>query len=146
MSEWNNEYSSVTDELREAYRLTHFNVLGPKPFTLKIGAYCRELDELYREVGVSSAAFLTAWNPHSQPTEQKTNEMAQEKLKNSLRIRSIHFVDGIGTDPEGLWPVEPSVFAIGISHNDAISAGRTFGQNAIVWISSNAVPQLELMG
>ena len=57
------EFSSVNEELREAYGATNYNVLGTTSFTLRIGVESAEIANLYRDYDVSTAAFLTACNP-----------------------------------------------------------------------------------
>jgi hypothetical protein len=132
----------VAFELIEAYRSTHFNVLGPRPFTLKVGEFSRDLKELYKEHGVSSAAFLTAWNPYSELTAQSENEAAQQRLEKILEQRSFEICRGVGIDVSGGWLGEPSVLVLGISQEDAAWLGNEFRQNAIVWIGSDSIPDL----
>ena len=52
---------------------------------------------------------------------------------------------GFGEDGEGLWPGEPSFLALGVSLDTAKSLGVEFHQNAIVWASEDATPQLILL-
>ena len=40
---------------------------------------------------------------------------------------------------------EPSIFAVGLPLEDARRLGDAFGQDAIVWVGSDAVPQLVLL-
>ena len=42
------EFSSVNEELREAYGATNFNVLGPPSFTLRIGVESPDIANLYQ--------------------------------------------------------------------------------------------------
>jgi len=142
MSEQKAEFSSVPDGLRETYRSTHYNVLEPAPFTLRIGKPSQDLASLYRDHDVSSAAFLTAWNPYSEPAEQHENELAQSKLERRLAGCALRMLRGIGTDVSGLWPGEPSVLALGVSRDRASRLGNEFRQNAIVWIGADHIPEL----
>jgi len=137
--------SVIPKELIDAYQATHFRVLEPVSFVLRIGEFSQFLEDLYRDRGASSAAFLTAWNPYSNETEAVDNEDANDALKRALKDEQIIFYEGIGENPAGEWPSEPSVFALGLSHEKASSIGRAFNQNAIVWVGSNAVPELELL-
>ncbi len=142
MSDSEVKNSSVADELRGAYEATHFNVLEPTSFTLRIGETSRELADLYRNHSVSTAGFLTAWNPFSKPTSQQENERAQRVLERQLYGASKTILRGMGGDASGEWPGEPSVLALGISRDTAIRLGNEFRQNAIVWIGSVCVPEL----
>ena len=137
--------SEVAEQLIEAYRSTHYRVLKPVPFILRIGELNKTLAQLYKDQGVSSAAFLTAWNPFSRIAKAIDNEKANQELKRVLHDDRICFFDGISEDPMGLWPGEPSVLALGLSHKKAISIGKKYSQNAIVWIGSDAIPQLEVL-
>lgn len=142
MSEPNIEFSSVADELREAYRSTHFNVLEPTPFTLRIGEQSHDLATLYRAHNVSTAAFLTAWNPLSRPTPLQENDRAQRQLERQLHMVADTVLPGIGEDASGQWPGEPSVLALGLSRETATSLGTDYRQNAIVWIGADRIPEL----
>ena len=136
------EFSTVSEELREAYRATHFNVVEPKPFTLRIGAFSPDLLALYDAHDVSTAAFLTAWNPFSVETARHDNEAAQKSLLERLEEMQTVVFSGIGEDASGQWPGEPSILALGISRDQAMQLGNEFQQNAIVWIGADCVPGL----
>ncbi len=137
--------SAIPDELFKAYRSTHYRVLEPSDFVFRIGEYSESLALLYKEEDVSSAAFLTAWNPFSRTTEQRLNDKADQKLRDMLQADNIRFLNGMGEDPEGLWSAERSVLALGISLETAIAIGEMYYQNAIVWIAADAVPQLKVL-
>jgi len=137
--------TKVADQLIEAYLSTHYRVLKPVPFVLRIGEFNKTLAQLYKDQGMASAAFLTAWNPFSRVAEAIDNEKANHELKQALHDDRICFFDGIGEDPMGLWPGEPSVLALELSQKKAISIGKKYLQNAIVWIGNDAVPQLEVL-
>lgn len=136
------EISTVAEELREAYRSTNFNVLEPKRFTLRIGEFSYGLAGLYHEHNVSSAAFLTAWNPFSAETAQNDNERAHKRLMERLAEMHTAVFSGIGEDASGQWPGEPSVLVLGTSLEEAVLLGNEFRQNAIVWIGASCMPEL----
>ena len=62
-----------------------------------------------------------------------------------LTYRYFDFIYGIGVDPQGCWLGEPSLLVLGIKKNFALSLGRKFSQNAIVWIGSDCIPSLEVL-
>ena len=136
------EFSTVSEELREAYRATHFNVVEPKPFTLRIGAFSPDLLALYDAHDVSTAAFLTAWNPFSVETARHDNETEQKRLLARLEEMQTVVFSGIGEDASGQWPGEPSILVLGVSRDQAMQLGNEFQQNAIVWIGADCVPGL----
>ena len=54
----------------------------------------------------------------------------------------VTFLAGLGEDPSGVWPGEPSVLVLGMSRSEAERIGREFGQLAIVWSAESAIPEL----
>jgi hypothetical protein len=81
-------------------------------------------------------AFITAWNPRSQPCPTNVNRAAQRQLL--TRLRELHpvpgIVAGIGVGPEhdgSRWR-EPSLFVAGVRLDDVDCLMRAFGQHAVV--------------
>jgi hypothetical protein len=137
--------TNIPSDLIEAYRTTHFTVLEPRPLTLRVDHHSAELAELFKEMGVSSAGYLTAWNAYSAEASAADNEAAQLSLIRSLSLEGYPTLKALGVDPAGEWPGEESVFVPGLGLERAKSLGVEFGQNAIVWAGSDAVPQLVLL-
>ncbi len=142
MSDQRPEFSSVDEELRESYGATNYNVLGTTSFTLRIDVESADIANLYRDYDVSTAAFLTAYNPFSAPTPEHENELKQQQLEERLHELSVSFIQGMGEGPSGEWAGEPSVLALGISREAATRLGNDFRQNAIVWIDADRIPEL----
>ncbi len=138
----NGPSSFINKELREAYLSTDYDVIGPKPFTLKIGEFSRGLEKLYIEKNVNSAGFLTAWNPHSKLTSLRDNEIAQRQLSMRLETVSVMVLPGVGVNPADTWPGEKSLLALGVSKELSVEIGKEFKQNAVVWIGNKCVPEL----
>ncbi|WP_443025861.1 DUF3293 domain-containing protein [Sphingomonas sp. RB1R13] len=59
-----------------------------------------------------------------------------------MRTRDLHYIDGIGCDPNGRWAGEPSFLVLGIVFDQAKALGDQYQQNAILWASEDAVPRL----
>ena len=137
--------SVISRETIEAYEATNFRVLGEPTFDLKIGQPSAPLRRLYKKYGCTSSAFVTAWNPRSKRVSDADNTAAQTQLEHGLTESSIPFIAGIGEDPAGQWPGEPSVLALGLDLDAAEALGVRFKQNAIVWAASDANPQLVLL-
>lgn len=137
--------TEIPSELIVAYEATDFRVLEPQEFTLRVGQRSAELQSLYVDMGVTSAGYLTAWNPYSAETSAADNEAAQLSLIRSLSLEGYPTLKALGVDPAGEWPGEESVFVPGLGLERAKSLGVEFRQNAIVWASSDAVPQLVLL-
>lgn len=136
----------ASSELIAAYAATHFRVTGvPDPFVLQVGQRSAALEALHEAYSVGSSAFLTAWNPRSQPHSDNENRAAQAEMESALTVAGYVLLKGVGEDPSGRWPGEESVLALGIGCAEAEDIGRRYGQNAIVWAGTDAVPELVLL-
>lgn len=137
--------TEIPRELIMAYEATDFRILEPQEFTLRVGQRSAELQSLYVDMGVTCAGYLTAWNPYSAETSTVDNTKAQLSLIRSLSLEGYPTLKALGVDPAGDWPGEESIFIPGLDLERAKSLGVEFGQNAIVWAGSDAVPQLVLL-
>ena len=137
--------TEIPHELILAYEATDFRVLEPQTFTLRVGQHSAELQSLYVDMGVTCAGYLTAWNPFSREASELENEYAQRQLLRQLSLEGFPALNALGIDPSGDWPGEESVFVPGLSLDRAKLLGSEFGQNAIVWAGTDAVPQLVLL-
>ena len=135
----------ISSELTVAYLATLYCVNGCAPeFTLRIGQPSRALADQYRKLNIASAAFITAWNPNSQPLPADANNDRQKKLIARLEEMGIPFYLGEGSSPDGQWR-EPSLLALGIEKAAAEALAVQFGQNAFVYCGPDATPELVLM-
>lgn len=137
--------TELANSLVSAYCETDYVARADPDVVLGIGEHSPALSALMQQLGGATAAFLTAWNPLSQPTESAENETAAMSLEAALTRRSAPFVRGVGKARNGEWPAEPSILAVGVSKEDAILLGRQFRQNAIVFVGNDAVPRLVLL-
>ena len=138
--------SEIPDELIQAYRAAHYRVLLPKtPFVLKVDTHSPELASLLKGSGLSSAAFITACNPFGRRAAENFNAKAQSSLKYDLLKEDCRLWDGIGEDPQGLWPAEPSFLALGIGLESAKFLGERYAQNALLYCGPEALPKLILL-
>ncbi|MSQ44369.1 MAG: DUF3293 domain-containing protein [Chloroflexi bacterium] len=144
--------SSIPDGLIDAYLSTTYQLgLGGAGPSLRIGEPVGTgpgtVGGMMADAGATCAAFITAWNPHSNPaTTDAENEAAHARLLDRLAAFpgvTVHEGEGVGENPE--WAPERSVFAVGLASSDAISLGREFRQNAIVWVDDAGVPELLLL-
>ncbi|WP_415183442.1 DUF3293 domain-containing protein [Phaeovulum sp.] len=126
----------------QAYRETDYLVHATRPFTLRIDEVCAECDTLMDALRVSTAAYVAAWNPYSQRRSSAENARAQNALAAELAAHCISVLDGVGTGRIGGWPPEPSLFALGISRDKAVSLARKYQQNAFVWIERSKAAEL----
>lgn len=130
------------------YRRTEYRVADAGfTFTMQIDAPCEALLECMQHYQVTDAAYLTAWNPRSEPTDTARNQAAQRALEAEVAARGWRSLFGEGVAQDGGWPAEPSILVLGISLEAARGVGRKYGQNAIVTVRSDdgAVPRLVLL-
>lgn len=138
--------SLVSDALVDAYRQTRFRVLaGAGPFTLRIDERSFELSGLMAAQGSYSAAYLTAENPFSIAISADENAVRQANLKADLDAIGALTVQGEGEGADPTWPPEASWLALGLTRDQACALGTKYGQNAIVSIGADAIPELVIL-
>jgi hypothetical protein len=124
-------------QLIKAYRQASYVVfVDDSEITLKVGKVSPELVTIMKNNNVNCAAFLTAYNPHSQQLELTVNEQSQAKLFRELQSLNINYLLGEGRDDSGEWLAESSVLALGISLQNTEILAEQFKQNAFVWINN----------
>ena len=119
--------------LEAAYRATHFVVEDPRwSGVILVGEPTPELDDFLRDQGFSAWAYITAYNPRSELLRDDVNQARHNDLIQMLDVDEIPWLSGVGRNPDGSWPADPSVLVWGIDRATAVKIGRTFSQNAIV--------------
>lgn len=134
--------------LIDHYRRTEFRVADQGfAFTMRVDQPCPDLVICLAQYHVTEVAYLTAWNPRSEPTSIETNLLAQRTLKSDVAAGGWGFLSGEGVGADGDWAPEPSILVLGISFEAACGLGRQYGQNAIVTarVDEGAVPKLVLL-
>jgi Protein of unknown function (DUF3293) len=116
--------------LKEAYRKTRYTIFN-RPFVIEIGKHCQTLDEQLQKHAAVEWAYITAWNPYSNVLSQEENDSRHQLLMASVKDYPHWEGEGIGTDSN--WQPERSLLVLGISRKEAISIGKHFEQNAIVY-------------
>ena len=137
--------SALPAELIEAYQQTYYYVHATIPFSLQIGEGSGALKALYDQLDVHQCAFITAYNPYSEPTDQMQNIDRQSQLQRLVQDQGYRFIEGIGQHPSGCWAGEPSVLIFDIPLKKAFELAEQFGQNAFVWIDQSASPTLHFL-
>ncbi|MHB1292297.1 MAG: DUF3293 domain-containing protein [Sulfuricella sp.] len=128
-----------------AYLATDYRVMAAEPFVLNIGRPSPELALWFKLHRADRAAFITAWNPLSEPTSDSENHAAQQKLLAQIKALGLPCLDGEGRDPSGLWPGEPSLLVFGIALEAAKELAGQFCQNGFVYAGGDATPRLILL-
>ena len=140
--------SALEPTLVEHYRRTEYRVAdGGYSFTLHVDQVCAALLDCMQHFKVTEAAYITAWNPRSEPTSSARNEAAQRALASEVLERGWRLLYGEGVGADARWAPEPSLLVLGIAFEAACGLGRKYGQNAIVYAraAGGAVPQLVLL-
>ena len=137
----------ISDALLAHYKAAHYQVFVPGDvLVFHIDAYSAALLEQYAHFGVTSSAFLSAYNPRSRLTADAVNAANQASLVAEVEKLGLPWIAGAAIDPVGQWPVEPSLLVLGISCAKAMNLVRKFEQNACVFIGASGIPELLLSG
>jgi hypothetical protein len=137
--------TSIHKELLESYESANYHVDASPSFILKIGKYSPELHSMYDASHKKRAAFITAYNPASVELSNEENKERNRELEEKIQALHLDYIHGEGKCDESKWSGEESFLVLGINQEDAIQLGKEFGQNAIVWIPENCIPELLLL-
>ncbi len=138
--------STLPEILINSYLVTRYQIwIDTALVTLKAGYPSAPLAALLQATDTRSAVYITACNPGGQIVSPGENQSAMARLYEKLACCSNHIYRGAAIDPAKKWPAEESLLALGIDLPVAKSIGREFGQNAIVWMDSAAIPWLVLL-
>lgn len=132
----------INDDLILAFTNTKFHVFIPS-IVIEIGKRNEDLDALIKKEGQTEWAYLTAYNPFSKELTDKENLERQSQLLSKISDYKFYEGEGVGEDPT--WKPERSILIVGITKNKAISLGREFEQNAIVYGKINEVTELIIL-
>jgi len=121
------------DALWEAYRKTVFvAMIDGKTIRIRVDQVSPELDDLLKLRGVTTWAFITAWNPGSKQLTREANDKRHEHLKEDVSGLNLEAFEGQGEPVDSDWTPEQSLLVAGISAPNAVLLGRRYGQIAIV--------------
>ena len=127
----------IPAELLAAYRDADYVVEHPAgALTLRIGQASASLQGSMDDARASTAAFITAHNPRSEPASDADNASAQAALETDLRVRGLRWLPGEGRDRSGHWRAERSALVLGVSLRQASGLARRYGQHAFVWVGA----------
>jgi len=116
-----------------AYEQTDYVVFdGNRTVRFRAGSRSASLAALLVRHGAQRWAFLTAWNPGSQPLSRTENVNRQNGLLDRLVTDGYRCLRGEGRSADAAWPPEESALALDIPEGTARALGRTYGQLAIV--------------
>ncbi len=120
-------------EYEQAYRNTTYWVDHPEgSFGIRLGEPCPRLDELLAKYGVDDWAYVTAWNPRSQPLHAALNAVRNAELRARIAELGYPVVAGRGQPDSGDSVAEESLLVFGIDQAAALALGAQFEQRAVV--------------
>jgi GNAT superfamily N-acetyltransferase len=128
------------NRLLDLYRESTYRFCdGSGIVALRIGEPSAELRALMQARAVATAAYLTAWNPGSEPLPFEANRERNERLRAELRSMGFEHLDGEGGKDDWL---EESYLVPGLSLEDAHDLASRHGQAAFVFCERDGVPRL----
>jgi Protein of unknown function (DUF3293) len=131
------ETRTISPNLIKAYREAVYVVdIGEQEIALQVNQRSSRLANLMKDWEVTTAAFLTAFNPYSQVMDPAENEARQKRMWADAKPMCPKIFPGIGRDIKDQWPHELSMLTLGISLQDAQALADRYEQNAFLWISN----------
>jgi hypothetical protein len=91
--------------------------------------------------GVSSWAYITAWNPLPTTCTLEENRMRDQSIRADLDALSLEYIEGIGEALDGKW-YEESLFIKNITKEQAESLAYKYGQVAYLFANGNDKAEL----
>lgn len=137
--------SVIHPDLIQAYLESNFHVRTTKPFAIRIGAFSADLEAVHQMSQVSTSCFITPCNPESVQLSQTENNLRLSKFRTEELLHGLELIYGFGQHPSNSWEAEESYLVLGITLAVAKEIGKKYEQNAIVWIGSDAIPELILL-
>jgi hypothetical protein len=132
----------MDDSLRAAYLAARYLVaVDGDRITLEIGRPAPDLDKILIARSVESAAFVTAWNPHSTWHARDDNLVLGSRLATAVEQLGLAALPVTTTADDPRW-VEHGLLILGIFEPRARRLGEQFAQNAIVMVDRGAAPRL----
>ena len=139
---------SLDQRLISAYLRTTYRCAPPYPagaaarvFDLRIGQPQPAFDLWLADRQIDQFTFLTAWNPASQPLPAAENERRNRMLEKELQGLATEVLPGLGIGDNREW-TEAGFFALALLPEQAVTLGRAFGQNALVFGRKGGLPEL----
>ena len=126
--------SKLAPDLIAAYKNTLFQAhVGDDVITLRVGQQCPELQEVFQQHNVTTACYITAYNPFGRLLTAQENEDRNARMRTELAAQYRLF-EGIGSDPTGEWEGEASFLALGASKDASLALAEAWEQNAVVFV------------
>jgi hypothetical protein len=139
------ETQIAADKIR-AYRASDYRIdFFGEAIVLQPGLRSAQVAQLFALHAVTCGAFITAYNPQGAQRSTAENEQAHQQLLTHIESQGFKCLEGKGSEAGTDWLPEKSCFALGQGRSEAIKIGSFYGQDAIVWVGENEVPELVLL-
>ncbi len=128
-------YTFMDKKLLNAYMQTDYIIdddIGI--WLINIGQTERTLSRYLHRFKQPTAAFITAYNPHSKVVSKQQNELRHKALVAELNAKQLDFLNGYGAGRDESWSAEKSVFITNITQQQANQLAAKFEQQAYVWL------------
>ena len=126
--------SKLEPDLIAAYKNTLVQArVGDEVITLIVGQKCPALQAVFVRHNVTSACYITAYNPFGRLLTKQENEARNARLLRELAALYPVF-ERVGVDPAGKWEGEASFLALGVSEDVSLALADVWEQNAVVFV------------
>lgn len=133
---------SNTDKA-DAYRKAVYYVYptAEEAIAFHVGELSAELGMLLDRQGATQGVFVSAYNPHSTDQPSAKNAEAHQRLCTYLIETDRSWCKAGGGHPAA-GETEPAVFVLGMDRQEGLKLARDFGQDALVFVTRRAAPEL----
>ena len=134
--------SKLGPDLIAAYKNTLFQTrVGDDVITLIVGQKCPELQAVFEQHDVTTACYITAYNPFGRLLTKRENEDRSAQMRSELA--SVYPIyGGVGVDPNGEWEGETSFLALGAPKDASLALAEAWEQNAVVFVDEKLFASL----
>lgn len=134
---------SIDPALMAAYDATDFMVFDDDgEWAIRIGEASAAIEHLLRQNGVTTATYVSAFNPRSVVLTDAENLRRHARLLALLRERGLAFAMGEGRDTASDWKPELNCIVFGTSEAEGLALAREFNQYAFVFLERGQPPRL----
>ena len=138
--------SELMPALIEAYRKAIYRIeVGEQPFDLRVDQLSSGLSALMQQREVHCCGLVTASNPRGQVRDEADNARRHHHLLRCVDALGYAHLTAWGLDPDERWPDEQSLLILGIPRPAACELAAEFEQNALLWMTGEAIPRLILL-
>lgn len=133
---------ALPDALIRTYEAAVYRIDGTPTVEMKIGSANAGVVTLLARFDVTSAVFVTAFNPFGHRLNAEENAARQRLLIAHVERSGLKAIAGVGFDPNDESIAEASLFVLGANREFADTLLKTFEQNAVVYVDEDGVPGL----